>query len=87
MMLRLRPLMGQRRQSQIDEVITSYIPDRNHGDNHPQAKLTTDKVSEIKQRLSNGEGTSALAKEYGVDPGLIWQIKAERIWRHVPWPT
>jgi len=70
-MKQLRPLMGQRRQAQIDEAIADDVPKCNHGDNHPQAKLTAEKVSDIKQRLLNGESTNALAKEYSVDSGLI----------------
>lgn len=83
-MKQLRPLMGQRRQSQIDAVIGSYAP-RPHpfGDTHPQAKLSTEIVRDIKRRLAEGAKLSHLAAEYGVDTGLIWQIKAERIWQHV----
>ena len=84
LMKQLRPLMGQRRQGQIGDVIASYAPKpRPTGENHPQAKLNTEKVREIKSRLANGERLGRLAAEYGVDIGLIWQIKAGRIWQHV----
>jgi hypothetical protein len=83
LMRQLRPLMGQRRQAQIEAALESYIPDRDHGDNHPQAKLTTEKVREIKRRLAQGEKLTHLASEYKVDKGLIWQIKTGRIWQHV----
>jgi hypothetical protein len=43
-------------------------------------------VRDIKRRLLGGEKLTALAREYGVDKGLIWQIKAGRIWQQVPWP-
>jgi hypothetical protein len=80
----LHPLMGQRRQSQIDAVIASYAPrPQTHGDTHPHAKLTAEKVREIKRRLGEGARLTRLAAEYEVDQGLIWQIKAGRIWRHV----
>jgi hypothetical protein len=80
----LRPLMGQRRQGQIDEVIASYAP-KGHpmGEQHPQAKLNEEKVRDIKARLEKGEKLRLLAAEYGVDTGLIWQIKAGRIWQQV----
>jgi hypothetical protein len=84
MMKQLRPLMGGRRQGQIDDVIASYAPKpRPRGENHPQAKLNAEKVRDIKARLANGERLGRLAAEYGVDIGLIWQIKAGRIWQQV----
>ncbi len=84
LMKELRPLMGQRRQGQIDAVIESYAPiPRPRGEKHPQAKLTAEKVHDIKMRLAAGEKLTALAREHGVDQGLIWQIKAGRIWQHV----
>jgi hypothetical protein len=79
--------LGQRRQAQIDEVIAAYAPKPHpQGDTHPQAKLTAERVGVIKQRLRQGEKITVLAGEYGVDKGLIWQIKAGRIWQQVPWP-
>jgi hypothetical protein len=83
-MKQLRPLMGERRQGQIDAVIASYAPKpRPRGEKHPQAKLNEDKVRDIKTRLAEGARLGRLAAEYGVDIGLIWQIKAGRIWQHV----
>jgi len=86
-MKHLHPLMGQRRQTQITEAIVSFIPNCDYGDNHPQAKLNSEQVADIKRRIRRGEGTVILAEEFGVDPGLIWQIKAGRIWQHIPWPS
>jgi hypothetical protein len=84
LMKQLRPLMGQRRQVQIDAVIAAYAPKPHpRGENHPQAKLNTEKVRDIKTRLANGERLGMIAAKYGVDIGLIWQIKAGRIWQHV----
>jgi methylphosphotriester-DNA--protein-cysteine methyltransferase len=82
LMKRLRPLMGERRRKQIDKALASYTF-KEHGDNHPQAKLTADRVREIRRRIAAGEKQTHLAKEFGVDKGLIWQIKARRIWQHV----
>ncbi|MCC7450619.1 MAG: hypothetical protein IT324_24610 [Anaerolineae bacterium] len=80
LMKQLRPLMSQRRQSQIDAAIAAYKGDKTRGTNHPNAKLNEDKVRAIKQDLANGVSLTVLA---GVDKGLIWQIKAGRIWQHV----
>ncbi len=84
LMEQLRPHMGERRQAQIDAVLASYqVKGHPQGDTHPQAKLTAGKVRVIKQRIREGEKLSRLAAEYEVDTGLIWQIKAGRIWRQV----
>ncbi|HEX2907188.1 MAG TPA: hypothetical protein VHO69_10035 [Phototrophicaceae bacterium] len=88
-MQRLRPYMGERRQAQIGTVIAGYHPKPrtyHYGESHHQAKLTADSVRTIKQRIRQGVKLTALAREYGVDTGLIWQIKAGRIWQQVPWP-
>lgn len=80
----LHPHMSMRRQAQIDAVINSYHPVGHlQGEKHPQAKLDSIKVKIIKQRLAQGEKLTALAQEFAVDKGLIWQIKKERIWQHV----
>lgn len=44
-------------------------------------KLCPDAVTDIRQRLANGETGISLAKRYGVSKGLISQIKHGSIWR------
>jgi hypothetical protein len=84
LMKQLQPHMSIRRQAQIDAVLASYHPvGQVRGERHPQSKLNADKVHEIKRRLVDGEKLIALADEFKVDKGLIWQIKAGRIWQHV----
>ncbi len=83
LMKQLRPLMSQRRQGQIDVAVAAYKGDKTRGANHPNAKLNEEKVSAIRQDIAHGVSLKALAKRYGVDIGLIWQIKAGRIWQHV----
>jgi hypothetical protein len=53
------------------------------GEDHGSAKLTAPEVLEIRRRVSAGERQTEIAKELGVDKGLIWQIKERRIWTHV----
>jgi group I intron endonuclease len=45
-------------------------------------KLTADQVREIKRRLPT-ESVAALAREYGVKPASVSDIKAGRSWRHI----
>lgn len=53
------------------------------GEAVPYAKLTADKVREIRRRAEGGEKQAALAREFGVgDPQIHRIIKRER-WAHV----
>ncbi|MCQ3931794.1 MAG: hypothetical protein DPW16_15180 [Chloroflexi bacterium] len=81
LMQQIRPMMGERRQGQIDAAIGSYV-DRS-GPNHPNVKLTVEQVREIRRRLAQGDKLRALAEAYSVDFSLIWQIKARRAWKDV----
>jgi hypothetical protein len=83
LMKQLRPLMGRRRQAQIDKAVASYTFSEQFGSNHPNAKLHEDDIRVIRNRLAAGETLTALAKEFGVDKGLVWQIKEGRRWKHV----
>ena len=67
MMKELRPIMGQRRQAQIDKAIASYKP-------HPRF-LSDDAVADIKRRLKAGEKGNVLARKYGVCHTSISKIK------------
>lgn len=58
---------------------------RNKGTSNPQAKLNEDKAREIKKRLveNNGKGGTKLAKEFGVSPMTISNIKHGVLWKDV----
>lgn len=47
---------------------------------NPMAKLNSNKVAEIKQRLRNKETSRSIAKDYGVDEATIHYIKAGKTW-------
>lgn len=53
------------------------------GKNHHNAKLTEEKVIEIKKMLQNGLGRGYIALHYNVAPSLISQINTGKIWKHV----
>ena len=56
------------------------------GDEHPRAKLTVEKVREIREKYiphSKTNGIKALAKEYGVSRSTIEHVVYNTIWRHV----
>lgn len=81
LMQQIRPMMGERRQGQIDAAIASYVD--KSGPNHPNVKLTVEQVREIRRRLADGEKLNVVAKGYKVDISLVWQIKARRAWKHI----
>lgn len=47
------------------------------------SKLTEGQVLEIRRRRAAGERQIALAREFGINRSLVWQIVTRRIWRHV----
>jgi len=53
------------------------------GERVGSAKLTAPQVQEIRARSSNGEGSGALAKAFGVDSSTIRTIVRRETWRHV----
>lgn len=60
-------------------------PARNvaRGEDAGSAKLTADKVLEIRRRHDEGESQSQLAREFGVGRRSIGHIVTLKTWRHV----
>jgi hypothetical protein len=82
-MQRLRPLMGQRRQSQIDRALENFDPNRKshvRGLAHPNSRLNETQVRDIRCRLSDGASITALAREYGLSVSSIRDIRSRRSW-------
>ena len=73
----LKPLMGKRRQEQIQRALNCYKP-KPHG-----VKLVVEQVREIKKRFSCGETTRELAKDFGVSISTTRAIVAKRTWKFV----
>lgn len=53
------------------------------GDAHPFAKLDENKVREIRALRAAGVVGSRLAERFGVSVGLIHNITARRVWKHI----
>jgi hypothetical protein len=84
MMKLLYPLMGKRRQAQIDRAINAMVKvPSNRGVHNPSSKLNDDKVREIRQRLLNGERPRHICQDYGVSEYAIRDIEHGRKWKHV----
>lgn len=70
LMIELRPLMGQRRQAQIDAALDGpvFLP----GDG---PKLTMIQAGQIRDRFAAGESAVSLATEFGISKWLVYRIK------------
>jgi hypothetical protein len=51
------------------------------GETHPNSKLTTEQVLEIRSRV--GESQRRLAEEFGINEKTISNIILKRIWTHI----
>jgi hypothetical protein len=78
-MQRLRPLMGQRRQEQIDRAIASYAPD-------PTRRLDDDRAEEALIRLANGESVRQVAGRFGTSVWCIYDLRLGRTHAHLARP-
>lgn len=56
---------------------------RLRGERNAAAKLTEDKVRQIRILIASGKSTRSIAKEFNVWPGTIRFIKQGHIWKHV----
>ncbi len=53
------------------------------GESHPDAKLTTKKVLEIREKHSKGMNQFELSREYGVTQPCISRIVTHNTWNHI----
>lgn len=70
LMVRLRPLMGSRRQGQIDKALASPSPGR--------YKITSADLPRIYSLLDEGWTHKAIAAQYGVERSHISHLKSKR---------
>jgi hypothetical protein len=67
LMTLIRPLMGKRRQAQIDRAIARY--------SDKCRVLAPEKLEEIRYRSQSGENVLKLAEEYGISKSLAYYIR------------
>lgn len=58
-------------------------PPRGYAHKRPMAKLTNEKVTEIKSLLARGYRQSDIATDYGVSRQIISDIFLGKTWRHI----
>lgn len=56
---------------------------KSQGESNRHARLTVEKVIDIKRKLMEGIGGSQLAREYGLKKSAISKIRVGRNWSHV----
>ena len=76
-MRRLQPLMGIRRQQQIDSAVASYAPD-------PRRRLTDASAAEALKRLAGGDSVRQVAERLGTSIWCIYDLRLGRTHAHLP---
>jgi hypothetical protein len=79
-MERLRPLMGTRRQAQIDRAIASHGPD-------PRRLLDDERATEALARLARGESVRQVAERFGTSIWCIYDLRLGRTHAHLERPA
>ncbi len=77
------PLMGQRRQLQIDRALNNYVDRSDAMRNVNNNKLNESQVREIKQRIALKHTSKEIAADYGITIFTIREIRQGKIWKHV----
>jgi hypothetical protein len=78
-MHRLRPLVGDRRQRQIDRAIASYAPD-------PTRVLDDARAIEALERLAAGESIRTVAERFGTSIWTMYDLRSGRTYKHLQRP-
>lgn len=76
LMTMLKPMMGERRQAQIDKAVATYRDEKHRA-------LTPEQMEELRHRSQNGESVLELAKEYGISKSLAYYIKGGYTYKRV----
>jgi len=71
------PLLGKRRQGQINAALASYIRRPVGGQNK---KITAAQAIAIRRRRSDGESTQLIADDYGISKWNVYAIAQGRSW-------
>jgi hypothetical protein len=72
----LRPLMGYRRQAQIDRAVACYAPD-------PTRHLDDERAAAALKRLARGESVREVAERFGTSIWCIYDLRSGRTHRHI----
>jgi hypothetical protein len=73
----LRPVMGSRRQAQIDRALACYAP-------RPVALLSDETARVALEELAAGATVKAVASRFGVSIWCIYDLRLGRTFKHLP---
>lgn len=73
----LRPLMGSRRQAQIDRAVACYAP-------RPVALLNDETARAALDALAAGDTVKDVAARFGVSIWCIYDLRLGRTFKHLP---
>jgi hypothetical protein len=76
----LRPLMGKRRQEQIDRAVDSYAPD-------PRRLLSEARAREALALLASGQSVRQVAERLGTSIWCIYDLRLGRTHAHLARPA
>ena len=79
-MQRLRPLMGARRQEQIDRAMASYEPD-------PRRVMDDTRAAAALRALAAGESVKQVAERFGTSIWSIYDLRLGRTYPHLKRPA
>jgi hypothetical protein len=74
--------LGTQQDNMID-MVTKGRGNPPRGKFHTFAKLTEEQVIEIYKRAKNGDGLTALARNFNVHMTTVFDIKTQRTWKHL----
>jgi hypothetical protein len=78
-MIALHPLMGERRQAQIDRAVASHAPT-------PTARLDERTARQALHLLATGSSVREVAEQFGTSIWCIYDLRGGRTHRHLPRP-
>jgi hypothetical protein len=74
----LKPLMGKRRQEQIQTALDSYV---NTTKEEHASKLNWETVREIRVKMASGQSVKELSQLYNISDKNLFKIKNGSIWK------
>jgi hypothetical protein len=79
-MVRLRPLLGERRRAQVDRALASYAPRSNR-------RLDDQKARDALALLADGQSVRAVAERFGVSIWCIYDLRLGRTHKYLERPA
>lgn len=74
---------GTHKENMQDQIKHGTLAGYKKGKRHNASKLTKKEVLEIKEKAESGMVQKEIAKEYGIHPKHVSDIKLEKTWKHL----